>query len=86
MTSPPDPFLRKADFKRLIGNPCDTVFYQMINDGRLPKPDGYLGKRMPFWKSSTAARAQAVILAQPRPVETRPTRRRRSAEQTEASA
>lgn len=77
-------FVRQAEFKRLLGNPGKTEWYEMRGDGRVPPPDGWLSERVPFWTAGTVARTQAMLLARPRPVETRPNRRRH-AEQVEVA-
>jgi hypothetical protein len=67
-------FIRQAEFKRLLGDPCKTEWYDMRHDGRVPEPDGWLSERVPFWTAETVAKTQANLLARPRPIETRPNR------------
>jgi hypothetical protein len=64
-----DPFLGEKAFRRALGDPSKIKFWQMLRDGEVPPPDGYLGPRLPVWKQSTAIRTQEQILARPRPVE-----------------
>jgi predicted DNA-binding transcriptional regulator AlpA len=44
-----------------------SELYERIRDGRFPKPDAYLGPRMPCWLTSTLKREQAKLIAQPQP-------------------
>jgi predicted DNA-binding transcriptional regulator AlpA len=60
-------FIRKEAAREISGYGY-TEFYQAINDGRFPKPDGHLGPRSPFWAEATIAKWQRDTLAAGKPV------------------
>jgi hypothetical protein len=68
-------FWREQPYISLLGI-GKTKFHEGIKAGLISEPDGYLGPRSPFWTNDTVERDQARILAQPKPIETRPKRRR----------
>jgi predicted DNA-binding transcriptional regulator AlpA len=78
-------FIRKAAAREMSGY-GDSEFDEAVRDGRFPQPDGYLGPRSPFWTEQTIIRWQTQKIGTPKPIETRPSRRRKNAEaQAEAS-
>jgi predicted DNA-binding transcriptional regulator AlpA len=42
-----------------------SELYQRIRDGNFPRPDAYLGPRMPVYLTSTLKREQAKLIAKP---------------------
>jgi hypothetical protein len=72
-------FWRKPALLDLYGI-CKSEFHAAQKDGRISRPDGWLGARSPFWTNSTVEKDQERLLAAPRPIETRPLRRRRNTE------
>jgi predicted DNA-binding transcriptional regulator AlpA len=72
-------FIRKREFQTLLGF-GETEFWAAQNDGRISRPDAYLGPRSPVWLETTVEKDQQRLLAAPRPTETRPSRARKQAE------
>jgi hypothetical protein len=68
-------FFRRRALRELYGF-CDTEFWQAQKEGRISPPDAYLGPRTPVWLESTVEKDQERLLAEPRPIETRPNRLR----------
>jgi hypothetical protein len=77
-------FLRKRAVQDLFGF-SNTEWDKAREDGRISAPDAWLGPRQPVWLETTVARDQERLLNRPKPIETRPTRRRKAA-QAEAAA
>ena len=47
-------FHRKSTLLALTNPPIPTsTFFDMVKDGRIPKPDGYLGARTPVWSDES---------------------------------
>jgi hypothetical protein len=69
-------FWRKRSYRDLLGL-CNSEFHEKQKQGLISPPDGWLGARSPFWTDETVEKDQKRLLAAPRPVETRPLRRRR---------
>jgi len=66
-------FIRKREYQALLGF-CETEFWAAQNDGRISRPDAYLGPRTPVWLETTVENDQQRLLASGRPIETRPSR------------
>jgi hypothetical protein len=66
---------RKSGFKARLamGN---SRFHEEMNAGRIPPPDGWTGPRSPVWTDETIEKTIQAYLAQPKPPETHPRRRR----------
>jgi hypothetical protein len=77
-------FIRQEPYRQLVGM-GKSEWKEARKDGRISPPDGYLGPRSPFWTELTVERDQARLIGRGRPIETRPTRRRKAA-QAEAAA
>jgi hypothetical protein len=69
-------FIRKREYQQLLGF-CETEFWAAQQDGRISRPDAYLGPRTPVWLETTVEADQQRLLAAPRPIETRPSRQRK---------
>jgi hypothetical protein len=69
-------FVRKAEYLDRSGF-CKTEFHQAQKKGRISAPDAYIGPRTPVWLETTVERDLKKILNAPKPIETRPLRRRR---------
>jgi predicted DNA-binding transcriptional regulator AlpA len=70
-------FLRRPAVRGVFGY-GNTEFWQAQKEGRISPPDAWLGPRTPVWLESTVEKDQERLLAAPRPVETRPSRRRKT--------
>jgi|SoiMethySBSTD1v2_1073268.scaffolds.fasta_scaffold566321_2 hypothetical protein len=68
-------FVRKAAYLERSGF-SNTEFHEAQKQGRVSPPDGYLGPRSPIWTEETVQKDLRGILTEPKPVETRPKRRR----------
>jgi hypothetical protein len=66
-----DTFRERLDIGR-------TKFYEELKAGRIPPADAWLGPRSPVWTEATVEQTIKKYLAAPKPIETRPLRRRRS--------
>ena len=55
----------------------ETKFHEERTAGRIPPPDAWLGPRSPVWTDETVEKTMRAYMAAPRPIETRPLRRRR---------
>jgi hypothetical protein len=71
------PFVRKHAFMALLGV-GNTKFHEEQNAGRISPPDTWLGPRTPVWLETTVKADMARMLDAPKPIETRPLRRRRT--------
>jgi hypothetical protein len=74
-------FLRKARVMARF-DMRHTKFHEELNAGRISQPDAWLGPRSPVWLETTVEKDIKRYLAAPRPIETRPLRRRRSSDTT----
>ena len=70
------PFIRKSAYMALLGGISKSEFHEKQKEGLISQPDGWLGPRSPIWKETTAQADMERILAVPKPIETRPKRRR----------
>jgi predicted DNA-binding transcriptional regulator AlpA len=69
-------FVRTAGFESRLAM-GHSKFHEERNAGRIPEPDAWLGPRSPVWLEETVEQTIKAYLAAPRPIETRPLRRRR---------
>ena len=47
-------FHRKSTLLALTNPPIpNSTFFDMVRDGRIPKPDAYLGARTPVWSDES---------------------------------